>query len=87
MNIFVFSNLTLSGRHMSRRMEILNYIKKTKYPSFAQMTRDLNLHTDTLAFELKILKEKGCIIVFSGGFYSLTQEGERELKQLKGEKP
>ena len=72
---------------MSRRMEILDYIKKAKEPSFAQMTKDLNLHTDTLASELKILKDKGCIIVFSDGFYSLTQEGERELKQLKGEKP
>jgi hypothetical protein len=39
--------------------------------------------TPTLAFELKIPKEKGCIIAFSDDFCSFTQEGERELKQLK----
>ena len=72
---------------MSRRMKILDYIKKEKNPNFAQMTRDLNLHTDTLASELKALKDKECILVFSDGYYSLTQEGERELKMLKGEKP
>ena len=49
---------------MSLRMAILDYIKKAKAPSFTQMTKDLNLHTDTLASELKILKEKECIIVF-----------------------
>jgi Mn-dependent DtxR family transcriptional regulator len=68
-------------------MKILNYIKKEKNPNFAKMTRDLNLHTDTLASELKVLKDKDCILVFSDGYYSLTQEGERELKMLKGEKP
>ena len=71
---------------MSQRMKILDYIKTTKDQNFTQMTKDLNLHTDTLARELGILKEKGCIIVFSDGFYAITKEGERELKQLKGEK-
>jgi Mn-dependent DtxR family transcriptional regulator len=71
---------------MSRRLKILEYIKNEKDPNFAQMTHDLNLYTDTLAAELKALKDRECILVFSNGYYSLTEEGERELKMLKGEK-
>jgi len=63
----------------------LEYIKNNEDADFFQMSKDLDLRPDILARELKILKDKECVTVYKGGFYSLTPEGERELKQLKGE--
>ncbi len=49
------------------------------------MTKNLDIHLDTLTRELKVLIDKGCVKVYKGGFYSLTPEGMRELRMLKGE--
>jgi len=70
---------------MTLRLRILEYIKNNEDANFFQMLKDLDLRPDILAMELKTLKDKECVAVYKGGFYSLTLEGERELKQLKGE--
>ena len=70
---------------MTLRLRILEYIKNNEDASFFQMLKDLDLRPDILARELKTLKDKECVTVYEGGFYSLTLEGERELEQLKGE--
>jgi len=69
---------------MTLRLRILEYIKNNEDANFFQMSKDLDLRLDILAMELKILKDMECVTVYKGGFYSLTSEGERELKQLKG---
>jgi predicted transcriptional regulator len=70
-------------------MKILEYIKRKEEAGedayLLQMKKDLNLELDALARELKILIDKRCVLVYEGGLYTLTPEGERELKLLKGE--
>jgi len=70
---------------MMLRLRILEYIRDSEEASFFQMSKDLDLRLDILARELKALKDKECVTVYEGGFYSLTLEGEIELEQLKGE--
>jgi len=70
---------------MMLRLRILEYIRDSEEASFFQMAKDLDLRLDILARQLKALKDKECVTVYEGGFYSLTLEGERELEQLKGE--
>jgi len=70
---------------MTLRLRILEYIKNNEDANFFQMSKDFDLRPDILAMELKTLKDKECVTVYKGGFYSLTSEGERELRQLKGE--
>jgi len=62
---------------MTLRLRILQYIKDNEDADFFQMSKDLDLRLDILAMELKILKDKECVTVYKGGFYSLTSEGER----------
>jgi len=66
------------------RLRILKYIESSETPQFFQIAKDLELHSDTLAEELKTLIDQGYLVVYEGGYYSLTQEGLREINQLRG---
>lgn len=66
------------------RLRILEYIEGNQMPHFFQIAKDLRIHSDTLAEELKALLDQEYLIVYEGGYYSLTQEGLRELNQLRG---
>ncbi|MFB0523108.1 MAG: hypothetical protein ACETV1_05025 [Candidatus Bathyarchaeia archaeon] len=67
------------------RKEILQYTKIEEMASSFKMQAELNICPDTLVRELSVLAEKGCLNVYSGGLYSLTPEGRRELRMLRGE--
>ena len=66
------------------RLRIKEYIANNDTPSFFQIAKDLGLHSDDLAEELAILIDQGHLVVYEGGYYSLTQEGLRELDELRG---
>ena len=62
----------------------MEYVASNGTPSFFQIAKDLSLHSDDLAKELTILIDRGHLVVYEGGYYSLTQEGLRELDELRG---
>ena len=66
------------------RLRILEYIASNDTPSFFQIAKDLDLRSDELAGELTTLIGQGHLVVYEGGYYSLTQEGLRELDELRG---
>jgi len=66
------------------RLRLLEYIASNETPGFFQIAKDLDLHSDDLAKELKVLVDQGCLVVYEGGYYSLTQKGLRELDELRG---
>lgn len=66
------------------RLRILEYIESSRTPQFFQIAKDLDLHSDDLAEELTTLIGQGHLVVHEGGYYSLTQEGLRELNELRG---
>jgi len=70
---------------MDVRLRILEYIKSKGNPSFSQMSKDLELRTEIVARELKILIEQGYVVAYPDATYLLTPSGLRELSQLKGE--
>ncbi len=65
------------------RLRILEYIESNEMPHFFKIAKDLHIHSDTLAEELKTLIDQGYLVVYEGGYYSLTQEGLAEMNQLK----
>jgi len=66
------------------RLRILEYVDRNETPHFFQIVKDLNLHSDTIAKELKTLIDQGFLVAYEGGYYSLTQEGVAEMNQLRG---
>lgn len=66
------------------RLRILEHIASNERPSFFQIARDLGIHSDDLAKELATLIDQGHLIVYEGGYYSLTDGGLEELKELRG---
>lgn len=75
---------TVRKEGVELRSRILEYIAGNDTPSFFQIAKDLGLHSDELAEELTTLIGQGHLVVYEGGYYSLTQEGLRELDELRG---
>lgn len=66
------------------RLRLLEYVADSETPGFFQIAKGLDLHSDDLARELKVLMDQGCLVAYEGGYYSLTQKGLRELDELRG---
>lgn len=66
------------------RLRLLEYLASNETPGFFKIAKDLDLHSDDLAKELKALVDTGCLIVYEGGYYSLTEKGLKELDELRG---